>query len=81
MRRLKNLYFRSGWYEVFNFTGEAATARSYLLLQVIVSAVINGFTGGVFYTGYLVGHGINIVNISILALVPYAACLFSVFTP
>ena len=81
MRRLKNFYFRSGWYEVFNFTGEAATARSYLLLQVIISAVINGFTGGVFYTGYLVGHGINIVNISILALVPYAACLFSVLTP
>lgn len=81
MRRLKNLYFKSGWYEVFNFTGEAATARSYLLLQVVVSAVINGFTGGVFYTGYLVGHGINIVNISILALIPYAACLFSILTP
>ena len=81
MRRLKNLYFKSGWYDVFNFTGEAATARSYLLLQVVVSAVINGFTAGVFYTGYLVGHGINIVNISILSLIPYAACMFSVFTP
>ena len=81
MRRLKNLYFKSGWYEVFNFTGEAATARSYLLLQVIVSAVINGFTGGVFYTGYLVGHGINIVNISILTVIPYATCLFSLLTP
>lgn len=81
MRRLKNLYYRSGWYDVFNFTGEAATARSYLLLQVVVSAIINGFTGGVFYTGYLVGHGINIVNISILTVIPYATCLCSLFTP
>ena len=81
MRRLKNLYFKSGWYEVFNFTGEAATARSYLLLQVAISAIIGGFTGGVFYTGYLVGYGINIVNISILTVIPYATCLFSLLTP
>lgn len=81
MRLLKNLYYRSGWYDVFNFTGKAARARSYLLLQVVVSAIIGGFTGGVFYTGYLVGYGINIVNISILTVIPYATCLFSLLTP
>ncbi len=81
MRILKNLYYRSGWYDVFNLTGKAARARTYLLLQVVVSAIIGGFTGGVFYTGYLVGYGINIVNISILNVIPYATCLCSLLTP
>ena len=81
MRGLRNLYYRSSWYEVFNFSSEAARARSYLLLQVMISAIVGGFTGGVFYTGYLVGHGINIVNISILTVIPYATCLFSLLTP
>ena len=81
MHGLKLLYIRSGWYEVFNFANESAKARSFLLMQVAVAAVISGFTGGVYYTGYLIGHGIDIVNISILTLIPYAACLFSLLTP
>lgn len=81
MSKLKQLYMRTSWYPAFNFRNDAGKARTALLAAVIPQAVIAGFTGGTFYTGLLIGHGINLVNISILTMVPYIASLFSIFTP
>ena len=81
MNKLKRIYMRTSWYPVFNFRNDAGKARSALLATIIPQAIVGGFTGGTFYTGLLIGHGINIVNISILTLIPYIASLFTIFTP
>ena len=56
----------SGWDAVYNNRTDGGKARLSLLYAVIVQAVVGGFSGGIFYTGLLVGYGINIVNISII---------------
>ena len=81
MSKLRDLYRKTGWHTVFSYDDEASTARTNLLYATIIQGVVNGFTTGVFYTGLLMGYGINIVNISIITLVPYVASLFSLLTP
>ena len=81
MRSLKQIYRSSDWYTVYNLSTEHSRARFSLLCTTIVQAMVGGFSGGIFYTGLLVGYGINIVNISIISVVPYIASLFSLFTP
>ena len=81
MSTMKQLYVRSGWHSIFNLTDQGAKARSSLLAATIVQGVVGGFSGGIFYTGLLVGYGINIVNISIITVVPYIASLFTLFAP
>ncbi len=81
MGKLKELYKRTSWYPAFNMDTEFGRARTALVLQGVPQAVVSGFTAGTFYTGLLIGYGINIVNISILNTIPYLACLFSIFTP
>ena len=70
MKHLIALYRRSSWHPVYNFMTTGGKARSNLLFAIIVQAIVNGFTGGIFYTGLLVGYGINIVNISIITVIP-----------
>ena len=81
MSKLKQLYMRTSWYPVFNFRTDYGKARTALLGSIIPQAIVSGFSGGIFYTGLLIGHGINIVNISILTMIPYIASLFTIFTP
>lgn len=81
MGKLTQRYRDSGWYETFNLSTEDGRARSSLLAARIPQAIISGFTSGVFYSGLLLGYGINIVNISILTTIPYLASLLTVFTP
>ena len=81
MKKLRELYRKTGWHTVFSYDDEASTARTHLLYATIVQSIVNGFTTGIFYTGFLIGYGINIVNISIITLVPYLASLFTLFTP
>ena len=81
MNKLSRLYARSEYYPVFNFTDEAARYRFYMLVQTVISSIVSGFTGGVFYTGFLMEYGINIVDISILSAIPYTSCLCLLFVP
>lgn len=81
MSKLKQLYMRTSWYPAFNFRNDYGKARTALLASIIPQAMVSGFSGGIFYTGLLIGHGINIVNISILTMIPYIASLFTIFTP
>lgn len=71
MGKLKDFYRQSSWYSVFNFQDERGSARSYMLFASISVGVVNGLTTGTFYAGYLSSFGIDIVNISILTLMPY----------
>ena len=81
MKNLVKLYQRSSWYLVYNDLTTGGRARTSLLFAVMMQAVVNGFTGGIFYTGLLVGYGINIVNISILTIVPCICSVFSLLSP
>ena len=81
MNKLQKLYRRTGWHTVFSFDDENTSARTYLLGATSVQAIVNGLTTGVFYTGFLMGYGINIVNLSILTVIPYLTSLFSLLTP
>ena len=81
MNKLQKLYRKTGWHTVFSFDDENTSARTYLLGAVGLQAVVNGLTTGVFYTGFLMGFGINIVNLSILTVIPYLTSLFSLLTP
>ena len=81
MNKLQKLYRRTGWHTVFSFDDENTSARTYLLGATSVQAVVNGLSTGVFYTGFLMGYGINIVNLSILTVIPYLTSLFSLLTP
>lgn len=75
------LYRKSGWYSVFHFGDDRGSARCYLLFASIAQSIVNGLVTGVFYSGYLGTFGMDIVNISILMLIPYFASFFSLLTP
>jgi len=81
MNYLKRLYVNSFWHKVYNLSTDSGKARIALLCTCPIFSILNGLTSGVFYTGLLVGYGINIVNISILTFIPYITSLFSLFTP
>lgn len=81
MNKLQKLYRRTGWHTVFSFDDEATSARTYLLGATGVQAIVNGLSTGIFYTGFLMGYGIDIVNLSILTVIPYLTTLFSLLTP
>lgn len=81
MNKLTKLYRKTGWHTVFSFDDEATSARTYLLAATGLQSVVSGLTTGVFYTGFLLGFGINIVNLSILTVIPYITSLFSLLTP
>ncbi|OGO89990.1 MAG: hypothetical protein A2Y17_07720 [Clostridiales bacterium GWF2_38_85] len=66
---------------LFNFSDQDAKGRSCMLSSSILTAVVSSITGGIFYSGFLVGHGINIVNIGIITFIPFIATLFSLFSP
>ncbi len=79
--RIRDWFTVSGWEKVYNTKTDGGRARISLLASVIMQAAVTGTSGGIFYTGLLVGYGINIVNISIITVIPYLASLFSLFTP
>ncbi|MBP3322626.1 MAG: hypothetical protein J6M16_00360 [Clostridia bacterium] len=81
MNFLKKIYKRTEWYPVYNFQDDGGHARSNILFAVIAQAVVNGFSAGIFYTGLLVGYGINIVNIGIISIIPSLANVCAIFSP
>ena len=54
MSKIKNLYFRSGWYSVYNLSSVGGKARTSLLAATIAQAVVAGFSGGIPVTMLLV---------------------------
>ncbi|MBE6731133.1 MAG: hypothetical protein E7564_05550 [Ruminococcaceae bacterium] len=81
MNFIKKLYKRTDWYPVYNFQDDGGHARSNILFAVIAQAVVGGFSAGIFYTGLLVGYGINIVNIGIISIIPSLANVCAIFSP
>ncbi len=80
-RRLGNAYRASRFYYLFNFSDEKAFGRVVMLASAIISSCITYLTSGVFYTGFLIGNEINIVNLGIITFLPYIANCFGIFAP
>ena len=81
MGKLNDLYRKTGWHTVFSYDDEATSARTNLLYATITQNVVSGFSSGIFYTGLLLGYGIDLVNISIVTFIPYITSFFTLLTP
>lgn len=66
---------------LFNWHDPLANGRLCMLLQSAFASIATNLTSGLFYTGFLSSHGINIVEIGILFFIPYIANIFSIFSP
>ena len=70
-----------GFFQIFNFKTSESRGRIVMLVGAVMDSVISYLTAGIFYTGFLIGNDINIVDMGIITFLPYLASLFSLFTP
>lgn len=76
---MRNLF--SGFYSVFNFRDDMAKGRVSMLASAVIVQSMLPLTSGIFYTGFLIAHDINIVNAGIISFIPGIAALLGVFSP
>ncbi len=69
------------FFQVFNFKTDQSRGRVVMLTSAVMDMVISYLTAGVFYTGFLIGNNIDIVNVGIISFLPYIASCFSIFAP
>ena len=74
-------YRRTELYSLFNLGDEKAKGRTVMLASSVLVSVINWMTGSLFYTGFLMANGIDLVRIGVISFVPYIANCFSIFCP
>lgn len=67
--------------KVFSPREEHSRGRLCILASGILASIAAQFTGGVFYTGFLLLYGIDVVSIGILTFIPSLACLLNIFSP
>ena len=67
--------------KVFNFKDPEAKGRCCVLIYMVVEGFLTYITSGIFYSGFLDGYQIDIVDVGILSFIPYIASLFVIFTP
>jgi len=81
MRNMKIVIKNAAFFRVFNLHEEKARGRTAMIASAVIASIAANLSGGVFYSGFLVGYGINLVNIGILSFVPYMASLFCLLSP
>lgn len=81
IRKLSQLYRSSSIYELVNWSDDRAKGRSCLVLSAVLSTIYSNLTAGVFYTGFLLANDIDVVNIGVIAMIPYLTSVFSLFSP
>jgi len=81
MRNIRTVIKNSAFFRVFNLHEEKARGRTAMIASGIIASIAANLTGGVFYSGFLVGFNISLVNIGILSFVPYMASLFCLLSP
>lgn len=67
--------------QLFNLKDDLAKGRTSMVLSASFVSMITWLSTGLFYTSFLTSNDINVVEIGILAFVPYIAKCFSVFSP
>lgn len=65
----------------FNKEDDRAKGRLVMVGSSVFSNIAAGLSGGVFYTGFLLGNDIHITEIGFLTALPYLCSLLSVFSP
>ncbi|HPB16505.1 MAG: MFS transporter [Clostridia bacterium] len=81
LHAIKIKWRNSAFVRTFNLHEEKAKGRSCFLASSILSSLASQLSGGIFYTGFLLSFGINIVNIGIITFVPTITRLLAMFSP
>lgn len=66
---------------LFNLQDERSRGRCVMLTSSIICAINGWLTTDIFYTSFLMIYGIDLVNIGIIAFIPYIASCFGIFSP
>ena len=66
---------------LFNLQDERSRGRCVMLASSIICAINTWLTTDIFYTSFLMIYGIDLVNIGIIAFIPYIASCFGIFSP
>lgn len=78
---LKNKWQTSTLRYVYNAKDDRGRGRLCMLISGIMAGIVGQLSTGFFYTGFLLGHGINIVDIAIITFIPYITCFLNIFSP
>ena len=78
---LKNKWQTSTLRYVYNAKDDRGRGRLCMLISGIMAGIIGQLSTGFFYTGFLLGHGIDIVDIAIITFIPYITCFLNIFSP
>lgn len=66
---------------LFNLQDDRSRGRCVMLASSIICAINSWLTTDIFYTSFLMIYGIDLVNIGIIAFIPYIASCFGIFSP
>lgn len=78
---LKNKWQTSTLRYVYNAKDDRGRGRLCMLISGIMAGIVGQLSTGFFYTGFLLGHGIDIVDIAIITFIPYITCFLNIFSP
>ena len=65
---------------LFRLSSEDGRGRAVMISSNVLAGIATTLSGGVFYTGFLLMYGINIVNVGIISLIPNISALFCLFS-
>lgn len=77
LRKRKN----SDFFQVFNFQDDLATGRSCMILDILFNSIAANLIDGIFFTGFLLENGIDMVDIGYVTSIPLFCSCFSILTP
>ena len=78
---LKNKWQASTLRYVYNAKDDRGRGRLCMRISGIMAGIIGQLSTGFFYTGFLLGHGIDVVDIAIITFIPYITCFLNIFSP
>lgn len=81
MLSFKKRFLDSNYGRCFHAGSPASRGRAFMLYTGLLTGIILQITTGAFYTGFLLGYNIDLVNIGILSAAPYLASLVGFFCP
>lgn len=67
--------------ELYNFKFDDAKGRASAMMYTVMEAIITQMTAGIFYTGFLLAHGISLVNLGIITFIPFLCNMLAMFSP
>lgn len=79
--RIPVIWKNSSIYRVFNTQTVDGRGRLCMQLVSIFGGIAGQLSGGFFYTGFLIGYDMNIVDIGIITYIPSICALLTFFSP